>query len=765
MSDYIQQFIDAMRAAGCGPAHPTILADNKFHDYQIDTDPPNKKKGYYILDIIDGFPRGGFGDRRRDFHAFKPRMNRAWSEDEKKEWRKKAEAAQKKQDQEMAAIHAEAAGKAAQRWEHGIVANDHVYLERKKIQAHGAKIDNHGNLLIPMVSDDKLFGIQSITLEGDKYFMRGARKKGCYYPLTSANENMDTIIICEGFATGATIREELLLPVIVAFDAGNLKSVAISFKAKYPFSLIVIACDNDKAGIKYGTEAAEAVKGQTVWPSVEDKDFNDSPEETTRILEALRPEKASGGTQLDEHVPAGDLIVGLHSGVHVADTDTVGHVPVFDSAKFNGFLRWKSYPSETKTGRLEPNSLANILVFLRHHPEYNGLFRFDKFSRRTLVYNCPHWEDEEKFVVRKISDTDYNYLEEKFERLGLAPSPNKIIAAIDMVARENWIHPILDYFEKIKWDGQSRLCSWLRLRLDAKEQSPEWLSAVGTMFFISAVARQYQPGCKAENMMVLEGPQGMGKSTALAVIANLPTGRHHEDIYFCDTLTFSQIQEKDAVLKLQGKLIVEFAELAKLGSREMEEIKAWMSSSVDEIRKPFGRESDPFPRQFIFAGTTNEHAWMRDSTGGRRFWPVKCGLHFDIPGLKDDIEQLWAEAVHLYKNGARWWIEKNDPLWETAKFEQSIRFMGDVWAEPVLRLANQRKVIKIHELLKDMGLDTYKQTKRESDRVSSILESNGWVNKTYFDRELRKTTRGWHNPLLLPAPEQEQEDEIVFSGD
>ena len=427
--------------------------------------------------------------------------------------------------------------------------------------------------------------------------------------------------------------------------------------------------------------------------------------------------------------------------------------PVYNEDNLAKRLIWKKAPVirgdvVVDAGKLKPNSLHNILVHLRHDQRYHGLFRYDRFAGRVVLHKEPFWWGKEPFKIRKRIDTDVDYIEAAMDMDGLDPSNTKVRSAIDVVSRENWINPPLEYFENLTWDGRPRLRTWLQYYLGA-EGDEDYLQAVGMAWLIAGAARIYEPGCKAENMLVLEGEQGLLKSTALSVMANVGHGKDEES-YFCDTLTFSKIQEKDTVAISQGKLIIEFAELASLGNREIEEVKGWMSIQCDEIRKPYGHDVEKFPRQFILAGSTNESLWLKDQTGNRRFWPVKCGK-IDIPALMNDRSQLWAEAVHMYKNKADWWINKTSPIWIKATEEQDLRLLEDVWAAPIEQYVLGNNFVTVQEILTHFKIDIKDQNKQQQARVIGVLKRLGYIPKQM--RHTGKNVRGWAKPGTEYTPE------------
>jgi putative DNA primase/helicase len=192
---------------------------------------------------------------------------------------------------------------------------------------------------------------------------------------------------------------------------------------------------------------------------------------------------------------------------------------------------------------------------------------------------------------------------------------------------------------------------------------------------ISVVARICRPGCKVDNLIILEGPQGKQKSEALRTL-------DIRDAWFTDRL--SHVASKDAALEIAGVLIAEIAEMDALARASASATKSFLSRRRDRFRPPYGRHMISLPRQVVFAGTVNSPVggYLKDPTGARRFWPVACRGMVDRDGLEKARDQLWAEAVHHFKAGESWWLETPE-LEAFAAAEQAARFVADVWEQPI----------------------------------------------------------------------------------
>lgn len=342
---------------------------------------------------------------------------------------------------------------------------------------------------------------------------------------------------------------------------------------------------------------------------------------------------------------------------------------------------------------------ANAEKLLTEHEDWQGVFSFNVFSGHRMRGE------------HALDDDDYQDVTAWFNANGFPKASQQVVVpAVRKVCRKHSFDPLHDYLESLRWDKTPRLASWLTTYCGA-EASP-YVSEVGMRWCVSAVARGFKPGCKADHMLVLEGAQGRRKSSALAALAG-------ED-WFSDALP--QMGTKDASSYLRGKWIVEVAELEAM-RREVDAIKAFISRQVENYRPAYGREEVSEPRRCVFAGTTNKDDWHRDETGGRRFWPVKVG-EIDVPGIERDRDHLWAEAVALYRSGERWWLEGD--VVEQAQAEVAERAADDPWRDDIERALRGRDETTTKEVLAVMGVEIKDMTPALSKRVAKELVLLGW---------------------------------------
>ena len=284
-------------------------------------------------------------------------------------------------------------------------------------------------------------------------------------------------------------------------------------------------------------------------------------------------------------------------------------------------------------------------------------------------------------------------------------------------ARDHPFHPVKSYLHGLRWDGQKRVDRWLSTYLGAENN--EYSRAVGSRWLISAVARILRPGAKADCCLILEGPQGSRKSTALRTLAGE---------FFTDEL--ADLGSKDAAMQTRGVWIIELSELDSLSHAEVARIKAFMSRTTDRFRPPYGMRLMESTRQCVFAGTVNHATYLRDETGGRRFWPITCGP-IDVEAR--DRDQLWAEARVRFESGSVWWLDTPD-LIQLANDQQEARYERDPWEEVIGPWLEGRQSTSISEVLVKCVLKPQAQwTQTDKIRSARCLRAQGWVR--YRERQ------------------------------
>jgi predicted P-loop ATPase len=291
---------------------------------------------------------------------------------------------------------------------------------------------------------------------------------------------------------------------------------------------------------------------------------------------------------------------------------------------------------------------TNVYLILKHSPEWRGVIRWNEVTHRIEVVGGP---------LPKVHPDVFDVAVSNWLALShwqLAVDHRKVGPQVAAVARENAYDPLKDWLEGLQWDGTPRAERLFVDYLGAEttngdgEDISDHLALLGRKWLISAVARALQPGCKVDTILILEGEQGLKKSMAYDILGGQ---------WFADTSV--SIGDKDGAMVASARWIVELAELDSFRRAESETLKAFLSRRVDYYRPPYGRSLEECPRRAVFVGTTNKDTYLSDPTGNRRYWPVTV-TRIEADKLKQDREQIWAEAVAAYKAGERWHFEGDE---------------------------------------------------------------------------------------------------------
>ena len=368
------------------------------------------------------------------------------------------------------------------------------------------------------------------------------------------------------------------------------------------------------------------------------------------------------------------------------------------------------------------NSIGNVVAIMVSDAAWEGVLRFDVLNMRVVICKDPPiqidgglggaWKDT--YTTRARVWIEHNY--------DFSPAKENVDAAVDEIAHRFEFNPVQDYLESLVWDGKPRL-DGLWVDYFGAYEDP-WHRITAAKFLLGAVSRALpspdgEPS-KVDTMPVLEGPQGIKKSSAL-------------DALFGGTRWFSDsylpIGSLDAIQQLDGVWCQEFADLHSLTTANINLIKAFLTSRSDNIRRSYARRAEKEGRRCVFVGTTNDTTYLRDQTGGRRFWPIKCGI-IDIDAIRRDRDQLWAEAVVRFRAGEKHWfdtLEDND----IARTQQAERTETDPWEEIIDAQAIRagKNSFTIPELMALLEIDAAKQDKQIVTRLGQIMKKLGYERR------------------------------------
>lgn len=371
------------------------------------------------------------------------------------------------------------------------------------------------------------------------------------------------------------------------------------------------------------------------------------------------------------------------------------------------------------------NCMPNHVCVLLNDPNWKGVFAFDEFSgqivtRRSLPFkrHSDRWCDADALEVKMWIMKNYE----------LRPTTEAVHEAIMTAAYQNAYNPLTEYLDALPSHDKEILDTWL-IDFFGAEDTP-YTRAIGAKWMISAVARAYDPGCKVDTVLILEGAQGQKKSSVLSQLCPRTD-------WFTDGL--SDFGSKAQAEEVQGKWVIELGELKGVG-REWEQTKAFVTRQAENYRPAYARNSIHAPRTCVFAGTVNPDGagYLRDVTGNRRFWPIACRRKSTTmtPELRD---ALWAEARDRYRNKEIWWIEEED-LQQAARAEQEKRVHLDAWHDRIAEIVEKTDNTNMDEIMDRLQIDIAKRDTGTTMRIGRVMFSLGWER---YQHRYQGGRRGW----------------------
>jgi len=383
---------------------------------------------------------------------------------------------------------------------------------------------------------------------------------------------------------------------------------------------------------------------------------------------------------------------------------------------------WRALLRRNDSGLLP--ELSNAYLILKNDPAWEGVLSYNEFADRIEKVAAPPVVDG---GVGPWSDVDASkalvWLQMTY---GLRLRSSSIAdEAARMVAWDNKRHPVREWLDGLpSWDGHQRLHKWMVDVFGVDKN--EYTEKVGQSLLVSAIARVMCPGCKVDEMVVLEGAQGLGKSTCIMELFGAP--------YYLETAEAPA--SKDFYVVMQGNWVVEIGEMQSFSKADITQVKMTITRRDDKYRAPYDRHATSHPRQCVFIGTTNTDNYLSDPSGARRFLPVMC-RKADTELVRRYRVQLWAEALALYRQGYKYWEYPKD----MAAAEQDARYVEDPWEEAVMRYveggcpslfypsgqAGPVDEVTVMGLLKHaLQMDLARMGKPEQRRVADVLKRMGW---------------------------------------
>lgn len=527
--------------------------------------------------------------------------------------------------------------------------------------------------------------------------------KGRLYPIENLYNGEEDVLLVEGEFDALVAIQKGFNAVTTTLGAGNWKS---SWNELFEGKNVIICYDNDDAG----TVGAEKVGKHLVKRA-----------KSVRLMDMGKLVSFEGGDITDFFVEGG--------GQKEQFLDAMASARPFTGLEYDD--KGKLYKSE-----------HNIEVILTTGA-FDDKFHFNEFSKTEMVKGDLPWRDVDGFSQWTDND-DANLRHYMGLNFGLRNITTMLTDAITKIAYENTFHPIKQFIESEKWDGQRRIGNIFIDYLGAEDT--DYVKAVTELFMVASVARIYKPGIKFDYMPVLVGKQGIGKSYLVEIL----TGHRWFSV-------LDNFGGKDALEKLQESWIFEVAELEAFKKSEEREIKSFLTTTNDKFRASYGKRVEEHPRTCTFIGSTNEREFLTDPTGNRRFLPVVCqrerGVSPDFRVVESNVGQFWAEALHLWKRG--YVLELPRKLQKVALQMQEEQYSKDPWEDIVEAYINKKSLeeIAIPELwFKALGGTGEKVARYHTERIKKCLERVG------FYKGDRKRTDYGTVPIYYKEVNMEEED-------
>ena len=393
-----------------------------------------------------------------------------------------------------------------------------------------------------------------------------------------------------------------------------------------------------------------------------------------------------------------------------------------------GPSEWEALFKRTKYGEIKA-TLANASLILARHEKWQGVLSYNAFARRIQILKSAPTHAIESGATQGEWWTDALAARTRTwcERIyDVAFAKDTIHEAAQMVAETNTHHPLQEYLNDVggRWDGVPRVDTWLIDHMRVKDTP--YVRIVGAKWLISAVARAFRPGCKVDYVLVIEGDQRAGKSKAFLTLCPKPE-------WFLSTAI--ELGSRDSFHVIENKWIVELAELASTSKGDIEKQKAFISNQVDTYCRRYGRVAEDQPRTIVIGASVNPpYDYMKDVSGGDRYWPVRTSAtrvdRLDLSGLEEARDQIWAEAVVRFRAGEPWFLE-DASLIEAAAEEQEKRRRQDpleIKLRAYLTPKRAERGVSIADLLVPLlgEAGALRATTGDSMRIAWALQACGW---------------------------------------
>lgn len=558
----------------------------------------------------------------------------------------------------------QAAARAQQMWDAYPEATDNnPYLERKGVTNHGLRETKDGKLVVPVLDARlKIAGLQFIDGDGSKKFLTGTKKKGSFFVIDpNSMRTAHTINYVEGYATGASYFADLGQPVVVCFDAYNLSPVADTISGYFPNAKHVFIADFDdtKTGEKEAIRAAQTVQKKG------------------SQAEVLMPQSKG---DYNDHALEGELMPELNNVEVPAEYD-------WNKTEKGRFLNTK-------------DNVRGVLTVNQIDVRYNVI-------KKNMEISIPHTD----FIADMRDESALIEIEDRCIQIGVPHM--KVRDYLKLLARE--YNPVREWMESRPWDGTSRLRDFLNTIKSSDEPLKEMLM---TKWLVSCVAAACEPnGAALEGILTFQGAQGLGKTLWFKRLANYDEG------WLLEGATLNP-SDKDSVKQAVSHWIVELGEIESTFKKsDLDQLKAFVTKKVDELRLPYDRASTTYQRRTAFYASVNNREFLTDYSN-RRFWVIAVTAINANHNI--DMQQLWAEVKEtLYEKGVSWYLdpEQRETLQDSNEYYRTQSSVEDLILEHVHFQSVNTKPVQMTKLLRDLGISQPRMP--DIKDASRVLSTHG----------------------------------------
>jgi len=668
-ADYQTEFNKFLTDHGLEPdPKKGLVTDGSIGRAYMSDGGKRKLCGWYQVWLDQSVPFGRLGDYRisqdQPTAIWKPenRKRHTITQAEKDEIKKLQEQAEIKKQE----THTKAAKRAQSLWDAAEPCEKHPYLEKKNVLSYNLKQTDDGLLIIPLLSKDlEIVGLQYISVDGTKRFLTGSRKSGSFFILgQEILKTADTINYCEGYATAASYYRDYSQPVIVAFDAYNLSTVAENIFDFFQDRRHVFIADNDdsKTGEKEAVKACQLIHNRH------------------GRAEVLIP--PSKGDYNDHASAGGEVLPALNKVELPVDYE---------------FVR-------SATGRFL-NTKDNINGVLQTH---GVSCRYNVIKKRMEI-EIPNMT----FITDMKEEASLIEIEDRCINMGIPHT--KVRDYLKILARE--YNPVVEWIDSVPWDGTSRLQTFLDSIVSTHEELKDMLMK---KWLISCVAAAYEKnGVELEGILVLQGAQGLGKTLWFKRLCDYDKG------WLLEGATLNP-SDKDSVKRAVSHWIVELGEIESTFKKsDIDQLKAFVTARTDELRLPYDRAFTTYQRRTAFYASVNAKEFLTDTSGNRRFWTISVKDINVNHGV--DMQQLWAEVKEtLYTPGQKNWYlspDERNMLQDSNEMYRTQSSVEDLLLQHVQFDAIDPRPVQMTELLRDMGIANPRMP--DFKEAARVLQENG----------------------------------------